>query len=701
MSTLTRKLTVVCLAVVFSALMYGCGGGDSKMASEGPVITDEPAPAPATVMIDQGLTIASGTSMIEAGTMWVTGEVAFTCPEDGPSCTITVADDGTVTSAGGMATAEPSTAGALKLAQLDETVNDLDVMVLMNDGLEIMAGEYTLGYGETMDAGDVAFACLPSIIGLGCAVTVAETEDDEGNIISTSVTYVGGEPTATASTAGNTKLSASSTVDISSVTAGYLPITPGVIVDILPDKNKDVGGANFACSEEGVRCRVTVTDDGTTVTSAGGTVTATNSMAVMTTIAAQALTLILDGTDDQDPPTIDTMDDGITRSTDGSDTTVTLMPDSGDAATVEYMSANEETPVIDGWIGITLNRSDDSLLLTPQDATVYTNIEASTMQKLMYGEEDGTAVPVIPTGTGISALDFEIDPDQDLDAINDDMNMDKELTGSYIMADGERIPGTFSCAAADCTEVTMRSVLGKSLLDVQLAASWEFVSDNYVEAEATQDADYMYFGYWLQSPNPETNAGDYEFAALHGGNDPFMVDSDLVDDADALKATYRGGAAGRYVTRDLGFTEAQIPDPNSPGYHGRFTATANLNAYFGEHDDFAADTDAGTPNNQNMIHGTITDFMDGNTDLGFKVTLNRAVISTNGIADGDTEATFNTSTGPAVGEGDWSAAFFGPNADPNDEDADVNTTLPGGVAGQFNAGSIYTKIDGAFAAEKE
>ena len=32
MYTITRKLAMVCLAVVFSVLVYGCGGGGSKQA---------------------------------------------------------------------------------------------------------------------------------------------------------------------------------------------------------------------------------------------------------------------------------------------------------------------------------------------------------------------------------------------------------------------------------------------------------------------------------------------------------------------------------------------------------------------------------------------------------------------------------------------------------------------------------------------
>ena len=42
MYTITRKIAVVCLAVVFSVLVYGCGGGDNQQASTDTPSTDTP-----------------------------------------------------------------------------------------------------------------------------------------------------------------------------------------------------------------------------------------------------------------------------------------------------------------------------------------------------------------------------------------------------------------------------------------------------------------------------------------------------------------------------------------------------------------------------------------------------------------------------------------------------------------------------------
>ena len=103
MYTLTRKLSVVCLTVVLSFLVYGCGGS-SKQA----LITDV-----STDLLTAGLMPDPGTYTIEPGGTANAGDVTFACPaEGGPTCKITVASDGTIMSvegsAEGMATAMDS-----------------------------------------------------------------------------------------------------------------------------------------------------------------------------------------------------------------------------------------------------------------------------------------------------------------------------------------------------------------------------------------------------------------------------------------------------------------------------------------------------------------------------------------------------------------------------------------------------------------
>ena len=106
-----------------------------------------------------------------------------------------------------------------------------------------------------------------------------------------------------------------------------------------------------------------------------------------------------------------------------------------------------------------------------------------------------------------------------------------------------------------------------------------------------------------------------------------------------------------------------------------------------------------------MIQGTITKFMDDDTDLGFEVTLGLRPIGTGEITTAADSATAKFSDTPintaGTGTGAWNGRFYGPNAEADAEDDVVNTTLPSGVAGEFSVGSVHTKVVGAFAAEKQ
>ena len=457
----------------------------------------------------------------------------------------------------------------------------------------------------------------------------------------------------------------------------------------------------FTCPDEGPLCVVivSVNEDGVaSFTSLGGAATGANSMSVMNTRMAAALhspdnTGLSTGT----APAVT-----VTRGTavSGGETEITLVPDEETSAEaeVEYTSGAVDTGhEIDGWSGQTMSRSEEGVLDTPQQATVYTNIDPATEQKLTLGDADEAAPP--PDASNL----YVLDPGEDVADINMDVMEMDTFRGTY-----NGIPGTFTCGAGTCETIEVTPVTGgqMNITNNFNADGWTFESDDFVESEATQDADYMYFGYWLQSPeDPGVENPEYMFAAFSGGADAdgFALTTGLLGAQDeALTATYEGGAAGRYVTRKLRI-DAEGVDPQSPGYHGRFTATATLTANFGTHEDTEADvTDPDSVATHNTIGGTITDFMDGATNLGFEVTLGRTEITTGGITDGTTTAKFSetaTST-TANGAGVWSGQFFGPSADTSEEVMeDPDTHLPSGVAGQFNANSIYTNVVGAFAAE--
>ena len=276
MYTITRKLAVVCLAVVFSVLMYGCGGGGSEQASTDTPPTDTPptdstdivvTPTVDMSMVTAGLIVPAGTFTILPGESRDQYDATFTCPAEGPSCEVTVADDRTATSAGGLATAMNSVPGNAKLA-----VSSAVDTGMVTTGLTIAPGTYPIPPGGNMDAGDATITCSEG--GVPCEVTV-ELEADG----TTTATSAGGMATAMNSDAGNDRLAMPSSFT-NTVTVG-LTIVPGTY-PIDPGGDMVVGDVTFTCDPGGVPCMVTVeleADGTTTATSAGGMATAMNSAA--------------------------------------------------------------------------------------------------------------------------------------------------------------------------------------------------------------------------------------------------------------------------------------------------------------------------------------------------------------------------------------------------------------------------------------
>ena len=80
----------------------------------------------------------------------------------------------------------------------------------------------------------------------------------------------------------------------------------------------------------------------------------------------------------------------VTRETEsaGSETTIELTH-ANEADDIEEYT-NEVVDPNHGWPGKTLKRGGNDDLSTPQEATVYTNIELAMQKKLTYGEADST-----------------------------------------------------------------------------------------------------------------------------------------------------------------------------------------------------------------------------------------------------------------------------------------------------------------------
>ena len=706
MDTLTRKLSVVCLTVVLSFLVYGCGGS-SKQA----LITDV-----STDMVTADLKPAPGTYSIQPGGTANAGDVTFACPgpAEGPPCEVTVDEDGNIVmslSAEGMATAMDSASATARLAaqqaqadaeqaQADAEQAQADAEQAQADAEQAQAdAEQAQADAEQAQAdaeGDTAAAEQARDDALEAQAAAEEARDDalEAQAAAIRARDAALEHLRLA----NLRLDPND-VDLDDLMEGFTTITPGTY-NLNPGDTLDVDDATLTCPSSGLACEIMVADDGT-VTSAGGMATAQNSMAANTSKMAIALTRPDSGAlrVTVTGPTVD-----VKRAPNGA-TMITLTPD--DDGDGKYTSgAIDAGHGITRWTGRTLKRNNAiaetetenaELATSMQEATIYTDIVSARAAKLTFKEVPD---PMATEGFGAAdAMTYElaIDPDQSSEEVNED----EEFTGYYIRPDdGYKIRGTFTCRTDNCVAVgvpEMTSTQGNLLIPEHLTG-WGFVSDNNVDEGYVLDKDYLYFGYWLNSPmEPSDEAGKYQFATLAGGNLPFSVDASLLsnsDEVDGLKATYEGGAAGRYVTRDLRIRiKSADVDPNSPGTHGRFTAKAKLTAYFN------------TPvedGNRNMISGSITDFVDSaatDPDLGFKVNLgSQEIISGDtGIVSNNATATFDD--GAATGT--WNAKFYGPSdSDTPSKRDSVTDTLPSGVAGDFNVGTEHTRVVGAFAATK-
>ena len=364
-----------------------------------------------------------------------------------------------------------------------------------------------------------------------------------------------------------------------------------------------------------------------------------------------------------------------TRTTAGV-TTVTLMnsAENVDESDVAFepayaSSMDAMTPEIDGWSGDTQTRATDPA----EHVTVYTNIKSAKPMKLTY-----TGASVIPTGAGnLIVLD---DGTEGYTGIQDDDD-NPTVAGTV-----NGIPGTFTCTTGSCTVEFVDEGPGVSgnTVETLTGVGWAFASTENVESEAKQVADYLYFGSWLQMADAD---GDYAFGTFSGGDMPYIVTN--MSNVKGT-ATYDGAAAGRYVMKDLELVGGQVMPTSAT--QGQFTATAALTAYFGGVD---------IPMSKHYsIHGTVTEFMDGDTPLDFELKLESETFGED--AASFPEGTASGRNGSVLSSiGNWSAAFFG-NSEPTADETDdaTFTNQPSGVAGEFVVHFPDAHVAGGFGATR-
>ena len=328
----------------------------------------------------------------------------------------------------------------------------------------------------------------------------------------------------------------------------------------------------------------------------------------------------------------------------------------------------DSTPLDDVWSRARLRGSETGLT---EHITVYTNIENPRRPfGSVYPLNEGNVLVVdfATHSMRVQSSDFPL-PNFDREYTTEE---DLSFQGTF-----HGVAGIYECTTAPCAVSTANDGMISSTGD-----TWTFTPDSDLAGEIMidlPDTDYLHFGWWLKEPDDAE--GSYAFRTFSGGKVPFTVGNKFTSSADGLigTASYRGRAAGQYVTKD--FSGGVL----SGGTAGVFTATALLTANFGG-DDIAL-------NDQFNIRGSVTAFRDEDRNRaleGWSVTLNKVDLAPGSASFGGTAGDTTTATlGGVTGTGTWEGAFFG-NARADRK--------PGAVAGVFEAHLPAAHIAGGFGA---
>ena len=331
-----------------------------------------------------------------------------------------------------------------------------------------------------------------------------------------------------------------------------------------------------------------------------------------------------------------------------------------------------------------------------QTVFLYTNIQAAGTRafwkehglEVAAGAEGQTANS--PTPTGAAQFVGTVPADSTMAA-------GVRVSGTY---DG--VAGTFTCEISACeglrSGITLTAlVTGRDALTGMRSfgggGSWSFKPSSINGGIRQQeDTEHLYFGIWVEEPNVASSDHGYEY--IMGGGDNTFAEVDRVGLPGT--ASFRGGAIGKYVTRNQVGENARI---------GSFTAAADFTATFG-----------GSP----TLEGRLTNFRDGSQTLsGWSVHLGGG-----GVGSATNEpAIFDAGTitaqaataliGGVSANGGWDATLYGntnhlldhdPTATPNPRDlvkyplARYPVADLAGMVGNFYASSDNAALAGAFAA---
>ena len=362
----------------------------------------------------------------------------------------------------------------------------------------------------------------------------------------------------------------------------------------------------------------------------------------------------------------------------------------GQAIAGQRMAAGASAGSLGGWAGTHYAHTNAGTRVS-NSAIVYNNRAAPTVKPFASSATVGTAD--LTEGTNYVAATRTVTLG-DLDATTDVKGDDFPTAGSttytadtvtnavVIRGTYQGAPGNYRCIGNACAATAGTGGA------VDLSAGWFFVHDSGAMTSKA-DANYLYFGWWLQKDKDDEPTSASAFTGVVGdvdGDQAFASPLDLTG-----SATYVGAAAGKFA----------ISDPLTGGDAGHFTADATLTAKFGP-----AET-AG-----NGITGTLDNFMANEEAAPWSVSLLHADLNaaggtvpvndpnTAGVDESMDMTVWSIDGSSAAADGTWNAQLYDekPGNAPTGDGSNVATSVTGTFQSHF--GSTHTMV-GAFGATKE
>ena len=322
-------------------------------------------------------------------------------------------------------------------------------------------------------------------------------------------------------------------------------------------------------------------------------------------------------------------------------------------------------------------------------ALIYSNQAAPTVKPFAEGASFGANQAAFEGAYTAATRTLELgDPDSSSDIAGDmfptagttTYTPDTVSNNVVIRGTYQGAMGNYRCSGTAC------SAEAEDDGAIDLTGQWFFVHDSGAMT-SKPDANYLYFGWWLQKNKDDEPTLASVFAGVQGD-----VDGDTAltnPNTLAGTATYSGHAAGKFAKSD----------PLTGGDAGHFTADATLTATFG------ATADGGG------LTGTLDNFMANDQAVPWSVSLLRATWhesnvgateayddpDTSGVVESTDATVWSIDGNSAAADGSWSAQMYDemPGNAPDGDGSNVPTSVTGSFQSTF--GSTHTMV-GAFGA---